>query len=102
MNNSYVKRKQFDFIDSLNFQLGYARGPIANVVPSQSYKFYDYIMSQHNQSMGAYEVDFLDFQFLPFLQLQQQIDWSEMWMKGMADAALKHNVSMQLCMELPK
>ncbi|XP_062516980.1 uncharacterized protein LOC134192275 [Corticium candelabrum] len=101
VHNNYVTRKQFDFIDSLDFQLSYARGPIANVEPHQSYQFYDYIMSQYSRSMGAYEVDFLDFQFLLFLELQEQVDAAEIWMKGMTDAALKHNVSVQLCMELP-
>ena len=102
VHNNYVTRKQFDFIDSLDFQLSYARGPIANVEPHQSYQFYDYIMSQYSRSMGAYEVDFLDFQFLLFLELQEQVDAAEIWMKGMTDAALKHNVSVQLCMELPR
>ena len=102
MNNSYIKRDQFDFIESVEYQVSFAHGPIANINPIQSFHFYDYIMSQHNESMGAYEVDFLDFDFLPFMQLQQQVDAAEMWMKGMADAAINNNVSIQLCMELPR
>lgn len=102
VNNNYAKRKQFDFIESLDYHLSFMSGPIADIMPNQSYTFYDYIMSQHVKSMGAYEVDFLDIDFLPFVQLQQKVDAAEMWMKGMSDAATKYNVSIQLCMELPR
>eukprot|EP00118_Oscarella_pearsei_P005534 m.25502 g.25502 ORF g.25502 m.25502 type:complete len:805 (+) comp28821_c0_seq1:115-2529(+) len=100
--NVYAANKSFEFLTSFPFNVGWARGPIADVVPAQSADFYDAIMSQHAESMGGFELDFTDFQFLLFTELQQSVSGSaEMWMKGIADAALKHNVSMQLCMELP-
>ena len=92
-----------DFINtSAVHDRSWQKAPIANPAPHSSFEFYDLVMTRYADAMadGGWEVDFMDFDYFLFPDLTGTLGHSRLWTKGMADAAFKHNVTVQYCMSL--
>ena len=78
-------------------------GPIALVAPAQAEKFYGELMDYGlmEGAMIAFEVDFMDYQYLEFPDLASTVGLAEQWQEGIGKAAATRNITVQLCMQLP-
>ena len=77
--------------------------PVKYAQPSgnSSFAFYERIFADQKGVIGAFENDFLWYMAVLFPQFTQTVDGLYLWAKGMNDAALGANISVQYCMDLP-
>jgi len=72
------------------------------VTPDDSYHFFsdlfDLGKKMTNGRFNTYEIDFLDSNFQGCADCFLDVDASDRWYKGMADAALQRNISVQYCL----
>ena len=74
----------------------------ARVVPSQSYDFHSYIFDLGLQwGMTNFEIDFLDWMQLSFLDFAMDVRAFDEYFRGMGVAAAEHGITVQFCMLLP-
>ena len=93
----------FSFVPGYRFLSWGRPRNIFQVDPTQAFEFFDLLFEQYakqNVLMGV-EVDFLDWMQLTIPALFSTLDGGHYYLKGLADAALKHGVSHQLCMSMP-
>eukprot|EP01043_Picozoa_sp_COSAG02_P019449 COSAG02_NODE_937_length_15789_cov_11.515360_1_plen_690_part_00 len=86
-------------------------GVIGLPAPGDSRHYYDQFIGRFDKSMpdgtsgqralAGFEVDFLDMLFLTFPNFTSTLGASALWTKGMNDAMLARNLSIQYCMGLP-
>ena len=105
--NDTVYRKaqggNWSFMNGDHTKLSWFKGNTANVVPEQSFDFYTQVMALGKaQGMGAFEIDFLNYNFNLYPRFRNEPGAHAMWLKGMDDAAVEANVSIQYCMTLPQ
>jgi len=93
--------KGFAFVNSTQFDAGFAKGVFAQAAPSTSRAFYDHIMEQHASVLGGFETDFMDFSALLVPDFVTTVDAAHGWLAGMWGAAEARSVSSQQCMSLP-
>lgn len=76
---------------------------IFQILPSQAFDFFDSLFEEYRKEgvMMGVEVDFLDWMQLTIPSLFSTLDGGHYYLKGLADAALKHGISHQLCMSMP-
>jgi hypothetical protein len=76
---------------------------VAQPVSDAAEAFYRDIMgiAKSDLNMLHFEVDFMDIQFGEYVEYVTEPGEHRKWLKGMADAALALNVSVQYCMPLP-
>jgi len=66
-------------------------------------QFYRDIMQiGKSQGMGAFEVDFLNYNFQLYSRFRSEPGAHAAWLKGMDDAAVEVGISIQYCMTLPQ
>ena len=71
--------------------------PIAYVAPFRAFA----ALAPHPAGMGAFEVDFLDFNHDLYPRFRTEPGAHAAWLKGINDAAVEANISVQYCMALP-
>lgn len=86
-------------------------GAIGLPAPADSRHYYDQFIGQFDKHMpdgspgqralAGFEVDFMDMLFLTFPNFTSTLGASALWTKGMNDAMLARNLSIQYCMGLP-
>lgn len=104
-DNIYRKNKggKYNFMDGDPVHISWFDGNTSNVVPEESLQFYRDIMHLgKSQGMGAFEVDFLNYNFKLYSRFRSEPGAFATWIKGMDDAAVESNVSIQYCMTLPQ
>ena len=83
-------------IDGCN---GYA---FKDVTPSESRKFYDWFFEKGvNAGMVSFEPDFMNQNYNCVDEFIESASAGKLWQRGMADAALDRNVSVQWCYASP-
>ena len=83
-------------IDGCN---GYA---FQDVVPDESRKFYDWFFEKGvNAGMTSFEPDFMNQNYNCVDEFIGSVDAGKKWQRGMADAALDRNVTVQWCYAAP-
>ena len=95
--------QNFTFVPGYRFLNRDRPRSIFQILPEQAFEFFDYIFGTYMDQgvMMAAEVDFLDWTQLTVPVLFSTLDGGHRFLKGFADAALKHGVSHQLCMSMP-
>jgi hypothetical protein len=86
-------------------------GTIGLPAPADSQRYYNKFIGQFDKSMPdgvpgqralvGFEVDFMDMLYLTFPNFTTTLGASATWSKGMNDAMLERNLSIQYCMGLP-
>ena len=82
------------------------RSPMAEPVGyGDSYTFYSFIISQYSNISIGFEIDFMDYEYAGFSIFtngyNNMVNMSYQWMKGINDANIKYNQSIQYCMTPP-
>ena len=86
----------FTFMDGDETHLSWFKGNTSNVVPEQAGAFWRSIMAQGSrQGMGAFEVDFLDYNFDLYPRFRSDPGAHALWLRGLDDAAAAAGVSVQ-------
>ena len=104
-DNQYRDSKggSFAFMDGDDAHKSWFYGNTSNVVPEQAQAFFHTIMRQGAaQGMGAFEVDFLDFNFQLYSRFRSQPGAHAAWLRGLDAAAVEASVGVQYCMALPQ
>ena len=95
------------FMDGDAVSLSWFKGNTSNVVPEQAYPFYRWLLGEMGaarQGMGAFEVDFLNFNFKLYPRFRGEPGAHGAWLDGIDRAAREvgSGVSVQYCMALPQ
>eukprot|EP00054_Salpingoeca_dolichothecata_P014978 m.85361 g.85361 ORF g.85361 m.85361 type:complete len:885 (+) comp21264_c0_seq1:72-2726(+) len=100
--NSHRHYPNITFINSTLYKQHSSYVHDALPSPEDSFAFYDLIMGNYtSRGMQAFEVDFMDFNFLLYPTFMKNATASFFWAEGMARAAEAHGISIQYCMTLP-
>jgi hypothetical protein len=102
--SSNVYRKEhggkYDFMDGKPPAPSHAswfKGNTSNVVPEQSLDFYREVMAIGKaQGMGAFEIDFMNYNYLLYDRFTNEPGAFAAWIKGMDDAAVENDISIQV------
>jgi len=89
------------FVKGGPYHVHWAPSYMGQPAPQSSYSFYSRIFNETRDSIGAFEVDFLDFDYEGFSNFTSNVYGERMWFGGMADAALEYKLPVQICMALP-
>lgn len=93
---------KYSFLDAPEQHLSWFKGNVSNVVPEQAADFFRDIMKQgKSQGMGAFEVDFMNYQYSLYDRFASDPGAFAQWARGLDEAAREADVSVQYCMALP-
>lgn len=102
-----AQRYGLPFLSSRHFDVGWAKGIVGDISPTHSFEFYDRIMqgydgafSNQTGALVAFEIDFMDFNYLLYNELLTNESAYDTWATGLNNAAAKHGLPVQYCMGL--
>ena len=99
VNSTYTE--EWPMIDSLFFDVGWARGVLSIIAGSASFEFYSTLFSRKDLAMLSFTQDFLDFNYLLFPVWLESSDGNHAWLAGQAQAGMDTGITIQYCMALP-
>mmetsp|Transcript_21526 Transcript_21526/g.67224 ORF Transcript_21526/g.67224 Transcript_21526/m.67224 type:complete len:402 (+) Transcript_21526:608-1813(+) len=104
-DNVYRKENggKFTFMDGDEVFKSWFKGNTSNVVPEEALDFFRLIMQQGlDQGMGAFEVDFMDYNRNLYKRFRSETGAFAKWVKGIDDAAKEYAIPVQYCMAQPQ